>query len=119
VYVIARPDIGFAVTLLARFSDQPAKVHFDSLRRLARYLCMTKSWGLFYWRLIPNPSLQAGTFVPLIADPNLPDFPQPKGSTTLAGYVDAAHATDLTTRRSITGLSYMLCGGPIANKLKR
>lgn len=31
VYVVARPDIGFAVTLLARFSDHPAKVHFDSL----------------------------------------------------------------------------------------
>jgi hypothetical protein len=79
---------------------------------------MTKSWGLFYWRLIPNPSLPVGTFVPLISDLNLPDFPQPKGSTTLAGYVDAAHATDLTTRRSITGLSFILCGGPIAYKSK-
>jgi Reverse transcriptase (RNA-dependent DNA polymerase)/GAG-pre-integrase domain len=118
VYVVARPDIGFAVTLLARFSDHPAKVHFDSLRRLARYLRMTKNWGLFYWRLKPNPSLPAGTFVVLIPDPSLPDFPQPQGSTTLAGYVDAAHATDLTTRRSITGLSFMLCGGPIAYKSK-
>jgi hypothetical protein len=37
VYVVARIDIGFAVTLLARFSDHPVKIHFDSLRRLARY----------------------------------------------------------------------------------
>lgn len=118
VYVVARPDIGFAVTLLARFSDHPAKVHFDSLRRLARYLRMTKDWGLFYWRSKPNPSLPTGTFVVLIAEPSLPDFPQPQGPTTLAGYVDAAHATDLTTRRSITGLSFMLCGGPIAYKSK-
>jgi hypothetical protein len=35
VYVVARIDIGFAIILLARFSDHPAKIHFDSLRRLA------------------------------------------------------------------------------------
>ncbi|KAI2490764.1 hypothetical protein MHU86_23811 [Fragilaria crotonensis] len=38
--------------------------------------------------------------------------------TELAGYVDAAHATDLTTRRSITGLVFMLGGGPLAYKSK-
>jgi hypothetical protein len=48
VYVVARIDIGFAITLLARFSDHPVKIHFDSLRRLARYLRMTKDWGLIY-----------------------------------------------------------------------
>ncbi|KAI2490688.1 Reverse transcriptase (RNA-dependent DNA polymerase) [Fragilaria crotonensis] len=41
-YVVARPDIGYAVTTLARFSDHPAKVHYDALRRVARYLRMTK-----------------------------------------------------------------------------
>jgi hypothetical protein len=38
--------------------------------------------------------------------------------TSLAGYVDAAHATDLSTRRLITGLAFMLCGEPIAYKSK-
>jgi hypothetical protein len=59
-----------------------------------------------------------GIFVALISDPTLPSFPQPLLPTTLAGYVDAAHATDLTTRRSITGLVFMFCGGPIAYKSK-
>ena len=36
----------------------------------------------------------------------------------LAGYVDAAHATDLLTRRSITGLVFMFGGGPLAYKSK-
>jgi hypothetical protein len=37
-YVEARPDIGYAVTTLARFSDHPAKVHYDALRCcFARY----------------------------------------------------------------------------------
>ncbi|KAI2501346.1 retrotransposon [Fragilaria crotonensis] len=118
IYVVARIDIGFAVTLLARFSDHPNKIHFDSLRRLARYLRMTKDWGLLYWRPTPILSLPMGTFVALTSDPDLPSFPQPLLPTTLAGYVDAAHATDLTTRRSITGLVFMLCGGPIAYKSK-
>ncbi|KAI2501677.1 hypothetical protein MHU86_12801 [Fragilaria crotonensis] len=87
-YVVARPDIGYAVTTLARFSDHPAKVHYDALRRI------------------------------LIPDSSLPDFPQVQSSTELAGYVDAAHATDLVTRRSITGLVFMFCGGPLAYKSK-
>lgn len=118
VYVVARIDIGFAVTLLARFSDHPVKIHFDSLRRLARYLRMTKDWGLIYWRPAPIDALPIGDFVILLPDPALPDFPQPQSPTSLAGYVDAAHATDLSTRRSITGLAFVLCGGPIAYKSK-
>jgi hypothetical protein len=49
------------MTLLAWFSDHPAKIHFDALRRLARYLRMTKDWGLFYWRPKAISSLPAGT----------------------------------------------------------
>lgn len=63
-YVVARPDIGYAVTTLARFSDRPAKIHYDALRRIARYLRMTKSWGLFYWRRQSLPSLPVGDFQP-------------------------------------------------------
>jgi hypothetical protein len=117
-YVVSRPDIGYAVTTLARFSDHPAKIHYDALRRVARYLRMTKSWGLFYWRQTLIPSLPPGTFQPLAPDPILPAFPQPQSPTELAGYVDAAHATDLVTRRSITGLVFMFGGGPLAYKSK-
>ena len=117
-YVVARPDIGYAVTTLARFSDRPAKIHYDALRRVARYLRMTKSWGLLYWRHTILPSLPVGLHQPLPSDSSLPTFPEPAHPTLLAGYVDAAHATDLITRRSITGLVFMFCGGPIAYKAK-
>jgi hypothetical protein len=79
---------------------------------------MDKDWGLIYWRPAPIATLPLGNFVVLLSDPSLPDFPQPQLSTSLAGYVDAAHATDLSTRRSITGLAFMLCDGPIAYKSK-
>jgi hypothetical protein len=79
---------------------------------------MTKHWGLLYWRRTLITSLPPGTFKPLLSDPSLPDFPQPVSPIELAGYVDAAHATDLTTRRSITGLVFMFGGGPLAYKSK-
>ena len=117
-YVVARPDIGYAVTTLARFSSRPAKIHYDALRRVARYLRMTKSWGLHYWRSTILSTLPVGTFQCLPSDPSLPTFPESANPILLAGYVDAAHATDLTTRRSITGLVFMFCGGPLAYKSK-
>ena len=110
VYVVAHIDIGFAVTLLARFSDHPVKIHFVSLRRLARYLRMTKNWGLIYWQPAPINTLPIGDFIVLSSDPTLPDFPQPQSSTSLAAYVDAVHATNLSTRQSISGLAFVLCG---------
>ena len=64
------------------------------------------------------PTLPRGDFQILTPDLTLPDFPQPHSSIEVAGYVDAAHATDLVTRRSITGLVFMFCGGPLAYKSK-
>jgi hypothetical protein len=72
VYVVVRIDIGFAITLLARFSDHPVKIHFDSLRRLARYLRMTKDWGLIYRRPAQIASLPLGDFATLTSNPSLP-----------------------------------------------
>jgi hypothetical protein len=117
-YVVARPDISYAVTTLARFSGRPAKIYYDALRRVARYLRMTKSWGLHYWRRLPLPSLPVGMFQILSPNVSLLTFPEPSQPTVLAGYVDAAHATDLITRRSTTGIVLMFCGGPLAYKSK-
>jgi hypothetical protein len=50
-----------------------------------------------YWQPVHLASLPMGTFVALISNPTLPSFTQPLLPTTLAGYVDAAQATDLTT----------------------
>jgi hypothetical protein len=77
-----------------------------------------KTGGLLYWRNSLLTSLPFGDFKPLAPDLSLPEFPQPQTSTELAGYVDAAHATDLVTRRLITGLVFIFCGGPLAYKSK-
>jgi hypothetical protein len=78
---------------------------------------MTKHLGSMYWRRQRLATLPVGTFQTLPPpDPSLPSFPEPDQPTLRAGYVDAAHATDLVTRRSITGLMFMFCGGSIAYK---
>jgi hypothetical protein len=49
---------------------------------------------------------------------DLPEFPKFSNLPELVGYVDALHATDLRTRRSVTGLLFCLASGAIAFKSK-
>ena len=43
-----RPDICFAVSLLARFSSSPTKRHWNGVKHILRYLRGTMDMGLFY-----------------------------------------------------------------------
>ena len=116
-YVVARPDIGFAVCLLARFSSTPHQKHYDALRHIAQYLSRTIDWGIIYWRPSPLREFQAVHLAPPPEDESLPVFPQPE-PLVLTGYMDAAHATDMIQRKSVTGLLFMIAGGVIAYKSK-
>jgi hypothetical protein len=118
-YVVGRVDISYAVTLLARYSSAPDRCHYLALKRLCKYLRRTIDWGILYWRQAPCELLPAGDFKTLSVDnKDLPAFPKFSNLLELVGYVDAAHATDLCTRRSVTGLSFCLAGGAIAFKSK-
>lgn len=117
-YIVARMDIGYAVTFLSRFAQNPHQEHYTALKNVCRYLRRTKDWGLVYWR--PEP-VKALPHVPLSQpgplDASLPEFPKSQLGE-LVGYVDAAHATDIKTRRSVTGIVFCLAGGAIAYKSK-
>jgi hypothetical protein len=117
-YVVGRLDIGYCVTSLARYSDAPTKKHYDALRQVCRYLRATKDWGIIYWRSVPRHDLPSVPFPLEVPDPDLPDFPRESDPFRLVGYLDASHATDLKTRRSITGIIFCLAGGAIAFKSK-
>ena len=43
-----RPDITFAVNLLARYSSAPIPRHWNGIKHILRYLCATIDLGLFY-----------------------------------------------------------------------
>ena len=43
-----RPDIAFAVNLLARYSSAPTRRHWNGIKHILRYLKGTTDMGLFY-----------------------------------------------------------------------
>ena len=45
-----RPDISFAVNLLARYSNAPTRRHWNGVKDIFRYLKGTTDLGLFYTR---------------------------------------------------------------------
>ena len=45
-YITCRPDIGYSVTTLSKFSCAPAEYHYKLLRMIAKYLQMTAHWDI-------------------------------------------------------------------------
>ncbi|XP_059654292.1 secreted RxLR effector protein 161-like [Cornus florida] len=78
-----RPDIAFAVNLLARYSSAPTRRHWNGVKHIMRYLRGTTDMGLFYSRQLK---------------------PQ------LIGYANAGYLSDPHTARSQTGYLFT-CGG--------
>jgi len=76
-YILCRPDIGYAVTTLAKFSTAPNALHYKSLKHLAIYLRQTQDWGIMYWRSEPVASLPEVPYVPMKFDDCLPIIPPP------------------------------------------
>lgn len=75
-----RPDICFAVNLLARHSAQPTVRHWNGIKRVFRYLQGTSDMGLF--------------------------FPKQTG-TILTGFADAGYISDPDDARSQTGYVFL------------
>ena len=114
-HVICRLDIGYAVCFLARFSGAPHEAHCKALRHVCKHLRATKSWGTIFQRPKPLADLPFVPFPWALEDPSLPSFPQ-FDRDELIGFLDAAHATELKTRRSVTGFVPLFCHAAIAWK---
>ena len=78
-----RPDITFAVNLLARYSSAPTRRHWNGIKHILRYLKRTTDMCLFY---------------SVNCSPNL------------VGYADAGYLSDPHKARSQTGYVF-ICGG--------
>jgi hypothetical protein len=84
-----------------------------------KYLRANQDWGLLYWRIDPHPTLPLGSFLPSTTfDPSLPTFPSITKPYDIIGFADAAHALDLKTRRSVSGICFLLAGAAIVFKSK-
>ena len=82
-----RPDIAFAVTMLAQFSANPSQEHLDKALYICRYLLGTKNYALIY---------------------------DGKSQLGLIACVDADWAADPIKRRSVTGYYLKLANGIIS-----
>ena len=96
--VLCRPDIGYAVTTLAKFSTAPNALHYKSLKHLAIYLHQTQDLGIMHWRSEPVDSLPEVSCDPMKFDDSLPVIPPPSHLRQLITHVDAAHANKLRQR---------------------
>jgi hypothetical protein len=120
-YVTSRVDIGLAINVLSKFSTAPSRIHYLSLKRVAKYLRRTADWGLIYWRPTPNMTLPLVPLDPVSATlypDDLPTYPEHSPFSEPFAVVDASHANDLRNKRSTTGYAFIMAGAAISYRVK-
>jgi hypothetical protein len=83
MYLCTRPDIAFAVNLLARYSAALTRRHWVGVKTILRYLQGTQDLGLWFLK---------------------------NQTSSMVGYVDAGYMSDPHNARSQIGFVF-LCGG--------
>ena len=111
-----RPDISFAVSLLARFQARPSKQHWDAAKHVVRYLKGTLDMGLTYSAQSSDITVSDTHDSPSVTQSSDPPVVTTSGilsGNVLYGYVDASWAEDVSTRRSQTGYVFMYAGAAV------
>ena len=91
--VLTRPDIAFAVSRVAKFTNTPHQSHWTAVKRIFRYLSGTIHMGVAYYG-------------------NLLDL-------SLRGYCDADYAGDHDDRKSRIGYLFLIANGAVVWCSKR
>jgi len=86
-----RPDLGFIVSFLSRFSSHPLLCHHPAVKRVFRYLAGTHTTSLVYTR-------RSSMDIPLL----------------ITGYSDTDYASCRDTHRSVSGYIFLLNGCAIS-----
>ena len=90
--VCTRPDIAYAVSTLARFSNKPNRSHWTAAKRVLRYLRGTDDYGIAFTK---------------------------SDSGECMGYSNADWAGDQEDRRSTSGYLFLMTGGPVSWKSRK
>ena len=108
---LGRFDIQYATNTLARFNTMPRQGHLQRCLRIFGYLKHNNKARIVFDP--SNPNLDAMNFqdhdwtdiYPFAEEYISNNMPTPKceHAVSITAYVDASHATDLITRRSVTG----------------
>lgn len=91
IAITTRTDIAFSVNLLSRYCENPNLSHWQSVKRIMRYLKGTIEMKLIYG----------------------------KNDNQITGFTDADWAGDLDSRKSTSGYVFTLYGGAISWNTKR
>ena len=123
---LGRVDICFAVGIMSRFNALPRQNHLDTVIRIFAYLKQHKKSKLVFdceYRDFPSEKFQDFDWTEMYPDAQeeLPEgIPEPLGRhVQIAVFADAAHADDLVTRRSTSGIIIFVNGTPIRWYSKR
>ena len=128
IITLGRFDIAYAVNTLSRYSMAPREGHLKALQKVFGYLrTMSKGKILIDSQVAPIRDTAVITrgqswdeFYPDAVENTPDDMLEPKGKMcTLTCYVDADHARDQLTRRSVTGIILLLNNTPILWVSKR
>src|ERR1700722_1033775 len=89
-----RPDLGYAVSKLSRYSHNLGENHWKAIRHVFKYLSRTRTLGIKY-KSTGNERL---------------DF---------YGYSDLDHGSCIDTQQSTSGYVFFMAGGPVSWKSAR
>jgi hypothetical protein len=124
---LGRFDIAYATSVKSRFNILPREGHFKAVKRILSYLKTFPKRRVIIDTSYPDHSVypvednsNCMEFYPYTGEEIPKDLPPEKGPRVrMTVYVDADHAHDLVTRRSITGILFMLNNTPIRWVSKR
>jgi hypothetical protein len=91
----SRPDISFAVAFLGQFSNDPRRKHWAAVKRLLRYLVVTRDYKITY------------------------DKRKARMGEPVESYCDADFANDISDRKSFSGVACLIAGGVVAWQSKK
>jgi hypothetical protein len=92
---MTRPDLAFSYSQLSKFVQYPGMAHLEAAERVLQYVRGTYDQGISFYDLGPDKRNKLG------------------------GWVDSDFASDIDSRKSMTGYLMSLNGGPISWKSSR
>ena len=123
---LGRFDIHFAINTLSRYSGAPREGHMEAVRRVFGYLKKFNKGRIIIDDSYPEvkaPPMEENRWSEMYPDAeieNPKDMPEPRGKKArIMAYVDADHAHDLVTRRSVTGILLYVNNTPLKWTSKR
>ena len=119
VITLGRFDVHYAIITLARYSQAPREGHLKAMLRVFGFLKHYRKWNV---TVDPSELKLRGEFkeqnwkeiYPDMKEELPPNMPEAKGSPVhLTGYFDADHASDVVSRRSVTGILMFANSTPV------